>query len=96
MTTHALNVTAAELKRFSSGDSLNFYFGNTKGAVQVHLEMFVSSQDQPECRSANYIMLGRSNYTARWGHALDFAAVASGVPACSRCIANLLLYSDNN
>lgn len=87
---------AAEFKRFSSGESLSFYCGNVKGTVQVHLVMFVSLQDQPECRSANYIMLGRSNYTVRWVHALDITAVASEVPACSRRKANLLLHSDHN
>jgi hypothetical protein len=79
---------AAEFKKFSSGESLSFYCGNVKGTVSL--------QDQPERRSANYIMLGRSNYTVRWVHALDFAAVASEVPACSRCKANLLLHSDHN
>ena len=36
-------------------------------------------------------MLGRSTYTAQWGHLLDFAAVASGIPGCKDCRKNLLL-----
>ena len=58
--------------------------------VNIHFELFCTLQDQPERRSANYIMLGTSNYTARWGVAGDFAAVVSGIPACKTCWSNLL------
>ena len=37
-------------------------------------------KDQPERRKANYIMLGRSTYTAQFGLSMDFAAVASRIP----------------
>ena len=52
--------------------------------------MFASLQDQPERRKANYIMLGKSTYTAQWGLALDFPAVAMGLPACRICLQKLL------
>jgi hypothetical protein len=35
-------------------------------------------------------MLGKSKFTARWGLALDFAAVASRIPAYSDCLSKLL------
>jgi hypothetical protein len=81
---------AAELLSFGCGESMDFYHGTLKRDVRVHLELFVSLQDQPERRSANYIMLGTSCYTARWGLALDFVAVASGIPACNNCLALML------
>lgn len=81
---------AKELLSFSSGECMTFYHGGLKRDVNVYLELFVSLQDQPERRSANYIMLGTSRYTARWGLALDFVAVASGIPACGNCFAALL------
>jgi len=67
-----------------------FYHGGMKKDVFVHLELFVSLMDQPERRSANYIMLGTSTFSARWGHAGDFASVASGIPACTTCLLVLL------
>ena len=81
---------AEELTSFGRGDAMDFYHGSLKRNVRVHLELFVSLQDQPERRSANYIMLGTSSYTARWGLALDFVAVASGIPACSNCLTSML------
>jgi len=81
---------AEELLSFSTGECLKFYHGGLKCNVDVYLELFVSLQDQPERRSANYIMLGTSRYTARWGMASDFIAVASGIPACNDCMASLL------
>jgi hypothetical protein len=81
---------ATELSTLSTGSNNVFYQGSSKQNVNVHLELFVSLQDQPERRSANYVMLGTSTYTARWGHAMDFAAVASGIPSCSHCLMQLL------
>jgi hypothetical protein len=81
---------ASELMQLRSGKVMDFYHGGVKKMVRVHLDLFCSLQDQPERRSANYIMLGGSKYTARWGLAGDFAAVASGIPACSVCWSNLL------
>ena len=81
---------AEELLSFSRGECIRFYHGGWKRYVDVYLELFVSLQDQPERRSANYIMLGTSRYTARWGMASDFVAVASGIPACNECFSSLL------
>jgi hypothetical protein len=36
-------------------------------------------------------MLGGSRYTARWGVALDIAAVAPNIPSCKKCFEHLLL-----
>jgi hypothetical protein len=36
-------------------------------------------------------MLGGSKYTARWGVALDLAAVAPYIPSCKKCFEHLLL-----
>jgi hypothetical protein len=81
---------AEELKMFRKGENVTFYHGGKKRNVIVYLELFASLQDQPERRSANYIMLGTSNFTAHWGLVLDFAAVALGVPVCSSCLRELM------
>jgi len=82
---------AKELLSLGSGGNNDFYHGGLKRNVRVHLEMFASLQDQPERRKANYIMLGKSTYTAQWGLALDFSAVAMGIPACRVCLQELLV-----
>lgn len=82
---------AQELWSLREGEKNLFYHGGLKRNVRVYVELLASLQDQPERRKANYIMLGRSTYTAQWGHLLDFAAVASGIPGCKDCRKNLLL-----
>ena len=61
----------------------------------VYAELFASLQDQPERRSANYIMLGGGWYTARWGCAADFASFASGVASCAECIRQMFSLSSD-
>ena len=63
----------------------SFYSKRHGGNVNVYADLFVALQDQPERRSANYIMLGGGKYTAQWGIAADFASIASGIPACKAC-----------
>ena len=87
---------AEELLSLGCGKELDFYHGKLKQNIWVHLELFVSLQDQPEWQSAKYIMLGTSSYTACWGLMLDFCAVASGILACSKCLLASLLCSHHN
>jgi len=61
-----------------------FYHGTLKKNVTVYLELLVSMQDQPERRAANYIMLGSSTYTARWGVSLNTMEVACNIPSCKK------------
>jgi hypothetical protein len=46
---------------------------------------FASLQDQPERRKSNYIMLGGSKFTARWGYSLDINQLRQYIPPCSEC-----------
>lgn len=88
---------AQELWSLKNGEKNVFYHGGLKRNVRVYVELLASLQDQPERRKANYIMLGRSTYTAQWGLLLDFAAVASRIPGCKRCSNNLLFqYSQSS
>jgi hypothetical protein len=80
-----------ELNMFKNGMNVSFYHGRLQRNITVYLELLVSLQDQPERRSANYIMLGGSRYTARCGVVLDLAAVASNIPSCKKCFEHLLL-----
>ncbi|MFO0446392.1 MAG: hypothetical protein ACK51L_01875 [bacterium] len=88
---------AEELLLFKNGNAMDFYRGGILKNVRVHLELLASLQDQPERRKANYIMLGRSSYTAQWGLALDFAALASGIPCCKHCMEKIIRdYTSND
>jgi hypothetical protein len=71
-----------ELDEFQSGKKVSFYHGALKKNLTVYLELLVSMQDQPERRAANYIMLGSSTYTARWGVSLNTMEVACNIPSC--------------
>ena len=81
---------ALEMLQLRNGEHNPFYSSTLKSNVKVYVEMFASLQDQPERRHANYVMLGGGKFTARWGHAIDFASVATGVPACKDCFHQLL------
>ena len=83
-----------ELRFLRNGEGHSFYHGGLKRNVKVYVELFASLQDQPERRKANYIMLGRSTYTAQFGLSMDFAAVASRIPACKNCLQQLLSHEE--
>jgi len=82
---------ADEMTELRSGKNNMFYSKVAGTQIPVFIDLFASLQDQPERRSANYIMLGGSRYAARWGHAGDFAAIASGVPGCEKCVSSLFM-----
>ena len=66
-------------------------FKESRKKINIHAEIFATLQDQPERRSANFISLGNSKYTSRFGYAVDLCAVASGIPACNNCLHSILL-----
>ena len=45
----------------------------------------MSLKDQPERRSSNCILLGSSNYTARWGYSGDLYQSYKQIPSCTQC-----------
>ena len=86
---------AAEMEFFRSKEGALFYSKRHGGMVRVYLELFASLQDQPERRSANYIMLGGGKYSAQWGLAADFASFALGVPSCTECSRRLFALNNS-
>jgi len=82
---------ASDLEEFREGKSVSFYHGGLKHNVIAYLDLLALLQDQPERRSANYIMLGGSTYTACWGVAMDISLVASCVASCASCESKLKL-----
>ena len=83
---------AADLKLLCKGTELGLFYSAAHGKnINLHAEIFATLQDQPERRSANFISLGNSKYTSRFGYAVDLCAVASGIPACDNCLHSILL-----
>ena len=81
---------AQETLELASGHNNMFYCSSLKKTIAVYVEMMVSLQDQPERRSANCIMLGSGQYTARWGYSANLSAISSWLPACKDCFHSLL------
>jgi len=80
---------AKDLKLLSKGQDLKpFYYAALGTFVNVHAEIFVTLQDQPERRGANYIMLGNGRYTSRFGYAIDLLQLSDKIPACTDCFYN--------
>jgi hypothetical protein len=86
---------ADEMMQLRRREGNLFYSKNHGGIVTVYVELFASLQDQPERRSANYLMLGGGKYTAQWGCSTDFASFAVGVPSCNECMRRLFTWHTN-
>jgi hypothetical protein len=76
---------AQELLQFKCGKEIVIYHGKMKTNVKVYLDLLCSLQDQPERRSCNYIAMGNSRYTAKWGVSIDYSKVYKNIPACENC-----------
>ena len=84
-----------DIELLSKGTNASqFYSAKNQKCVNVHAEIFVTLQDQPERRSANYVCLGNGTYTSRFGYAADLCAVSTGIPACDKCLESIPLNED--
>ena len=81
---------AKELHALSCGEDNIFFHGGLQKNVRVHIELLASLQDQPERRGTNKILLGSSNFTARWGYSTNFSAVQKHLVPCPQCRRSLL------
>ena len=75
---------AKDLELARSGKLL-LYSAKHKMKVRVYADILVSLKDQPERRSSNCILLGSSNYTARWGYSGDLYQAFKLIPSCLKC-----------
>ena len=75
-----------DIQKLSGVEPLKFYHHSVKQNVYVHLEILASLEDQLERRSLNYIALGNSMYTARWGYVLNASKAYNTIRACDSCV----------
>ena len=52
----------------------------------------LSIADSPERRSSNFIKLGNSTYSARWGYALNVNAKRSSLVTCNACLQFMIVH----
>jgi len=75
---------SSELESLCSIQS-KYFFEGSKSMVPVYAELSLSLQDQPERRSANYLLGGNSTMHGRWGYSADIVALSTVLPPCERC-----------
>ena len=64
----------------------NAYYSRIFGKeINVMSKVIATLQDQPERRSCNHLMLGRSDYAGRWGYSCNFKKIKHQLPACKNC-----------
>lgn len=79
-----------DLLALSSGEPLQFFSKKAGRSLKIHAELFVSLQDQPERRDANFMTRGTGTHAARWSFAANLFDVSALVPSCSDCLMNRL------
>jgi hypothetical protein len=65
------------------------YDGKTKSDAMVSAHLICVTQDQPERRGFNGLLLGGKAYHARWGWAFNNSEVRAKMPPCANCLSDL-------
>ena len=76
----------SELKELQNVINNQFYSMALRRNVAVHFEVIAFIGNQPERRSTNYILLGNSQFCARYLYSADLDQIASYLPMCSSCL----------
>ena len=74
-----------ECIELSNGINNVFYYMQERRNVVVHFDIVTSLGDQPERRSMNYLMLGNSTFSLRYGYASNVGAIWQYLLLCSIC-----------
>ena len=75
-----------ELQELRAPGGCSFYVKGLGGMVPVHAEIIATLQDQPERRTANYIMGTGGNYSARWRYSINLKELHHCIPSCDACL----------
>jgi hypothetical protein len=78
------------LERVEGKESTVVMFdGKTKSDVKVSAHLICVTQDQPERRGFNGLLLGGKAYHARWGWSFNTSDVHQKMPPCANCLSEL-------
>jgi hypothetical protein len=69
--------------------SVVMFDGEKKSDVQVSAHLICVTQDQPERRGFNGLLLGGKAYHARWGWSFNTSDVREKMPPCANCLSEL-------
>ena len=78
-----------ECSELCSGKNNIVYCSRKNKNLHVHFEILASLGDQPERRSMNYLMLGNSTYSSRYGYAANVGAISRFLPPCDNCFTGM-------
>jgi hypothetical protein len=75
-----------ELVELGDMDTKKLFYSKIHGRiVKVIVILVASLMDQPERRSANFMMGGNSTFCARWGFSVNLKELAHRIIPCERC-----------
>ena len=78
-----------ECKELASGRNNIIYCARRRRNMFIRFEVITSLGDQPERRSMNYMMLGNSTHSSRYGYAANIGAIAMYLPPCEKCFTGM-------
>ena len=59
--------------------------------MKVHFEIIVPLGNQPESRSVNYLLLGNSTFSSRFGYTANSGAISHYLPVCQNCVGKMMV-----
>jgi hypothetical protein len=67
-----------------------YFYAHTNNMIKVRVAILVITMDQPERRKRNYVLMGNSKPSNRWGYLVnDFDCTSRLLPCCERCFNRL-------
>ena len=64
----------------------NHYYAHANTFVKIRISILLVSMDQPERRKRNYLLLGNSKPSSRWGYLIpDISEIGHKIPSCPQC-----------
>ena len=78
-----------ECNDLCSGKNNIFYCSRRSKNLRVYFKIIASLGDQPERRSMNYIMLGNSTHSSRYGYTANVGVISRYLPPCDNCFAGM-------
>lgn len=72
-------------------NDVSYYYHHEKKIIKGRVIILLTTQDQLERRKRNYLLLGNSKPSNRWGYIIpDIDEINNKLPSCSSCIDNMI------
>jgi hypothetical protein len=71
-------------------NSTSFYYAHDSSVIKGRVIILLTTQDQPERRKRNFLLLGNSKPSSRWGYVIpNIEEINAKLPSCTSCIENM-------